>query len=160
MLSAVALPGLPEIREGDALARLIVASIGGHGPLVAGDVLVVAHKAVSKAEGRVRSLADVEPSARARALARIHDKDPRHVQVVLDESREVLRATNGVLICVSHHGFVCANAGVDASNVPGDETVVTAGQYRLKPGTSVEVVPDDRTDMVQNATTASAGMLP
>jgi coenzyme F420-0:L-glutamate ligase / coenzyme F420-1:gamma-L-glutamate ligase len=89
------------------------------------DVLVVAHKVVSKAEGRIRHLAEVHPSERAIALAATLDKDPRRVQVVLEESRQVLRASRGVLICVTHHGFVCANAGVDASNVPGDDALVT-----------------------------------
>jgi coenzyme F420-0:L-glutamate ligase / coenzyme F420-1:gamma-L-glutamate ligase len=79
---------------------------------------------VSKSEGRIRRLADVHPGPRALDLAQSLDKDPRHVQVVLDESRQVLRASHGVLICVTHHGFVCANAGVDASNVPGDRAVV------------------------------------
>jgi coenzyme F420-0:L-glutamate ligase/coenzyme F420-1:gamma-L-glutamate ligase len=72
----------------------------------------------------MRPLADVSPDARASQLAADLGKDPRHVQVVLDESREVLRAAGSVLICVTHHGFVCANAGVDASNIPGDEVVV------------------------------------
>jgi coenzyme F420-0:L-glutamate ligase / coenzyme F420-1:gamma-L-glutamate ligase len=89
-------------------------------------VLVVAHKVVSKAEGRVRRLGDVEPGERATALAAEHRKDPRLVQVVLDESAELLRAVNGTLICVTRHGFVCANAGVDQSNASGkrDEVVL------------------------------------
>jgi coenzyme F420-0:L-glutamate ligase/coenzyme F420-1:gamma-L-glutamate ligase len=85
---------------------------------------VVAHKAVSKAEGRVRRLADVEPGERALALAAEHDKDPRLVQVVLDESAELLRAEAGVLICVTHHGLVCANAGVDQSNANAEGELV------------------------------------
>jgi coenzyme F420-0:L-glutamate ligase/coenzyme F420-1:gamma-L-glutamate ligase len=87
-----------------------------------GDIVVVAHKVVSKAEGRVRRLADVEPSERAIELAAPAGKDPRVVQVVLDETVELLRAERGVLICVTRHGFVCANAGVDASNAaaPGE----------------------------------------
>jgi coenzyme F420-0:L-glutamate ligase/coenzyme F420-1:gamma-L-glutamate ligase len=88
-------------------------------------VLVLAHKAVSKAEGAARRLSDVTPGPRALALAAALGKDARHVQVVLDESREVLRASRGVLICETRHGYVCANAGVDASNVPGEQTVVT-----------------------------------
>jgi coenzyme F420-0:L-glutamate ligase/coenzyme F420-1:gamma-L-glutamate ligase len=92
--------------------------------LLAGDVLVVAQKVVSKAEGWLRPLANVEPGDRARSLAAEHGKDARLVQVVLDESREVLRAERGVLICETHHGFVCANAGVDLSNVPGDDVAV------------------------------------
>jgi coenzyme F420-0:L-glutamate ligase/coenzyme F420-1:gamma-L-glutamate ligase len=86
-------------------------------------VLVVAHKVVSKAEGRVRRLDEIEAGERARALAGEHRKDPRLVQAVLDESAELLRAVDGTLICVTHHGFVCANAGVDQSNAstePGE----------------------------------------
>ena len=128
MLSAVALERLPEIGAGDDLAGLIVSALGSHGGLEHGDVLVVAHKAISKAEGRTRRLSDVVPSARAIGLAAPHAKDPRHVQVVLDESQTLLRAAHGVLICVTRHGFVCANAGVDASNVPGDDTVVLLPQ--------------------------------
>ena len=75
---------------------------------------------VSKAEGNVRRLGDVEPGERARELAAEHRKDPRLVQVVLDESAEVIRAVDGTLICVTHHGFVCANAGVDQSNASGE----------------------------------------
>lgn len=83
---------------------------------------------MSKAEGRIRRLTDIHPSQRATALAAALDKDPRHIHVVLEESRQILRASRGVLICVTHHGFVCANAGVDASNVPGEETVVLLPQ--------------------------------
>ena len=117
MLGARALDGLPEIAAGADLAAPI-ASAGGE--LRDGDVVVIAHKAVSKAEGRVRRLAEVTPGERARELAAAQGKDPRHVQVVLDETRELLRAAHGVLICVTHHGFVCANAGVDASNAAAD----------------------------------------
>ena len=86
------------------------------------DVLVVAHKVVSKAEGRVRSLDEISPGERARELAAEHGKDARLVQAVLDESAELLRAHEGVFICATHHGFVCANAGVDQSNAsrPGE----------------------------------------
>jgi coenzyme F420-0:L-glutamate ligase/coenzyme F420-1:gamma-L-glutamate ligase len=123
-LRAFALPGLPEVAEGDDLAALLAEAARRAGGLAAGDVLVVAHKAVSKAEGRVRRLAEVSPGERALALAAEHDKDARHVQVVLDESAEVLRAQRGVLICRTHQGFVCANAGVDASNAPEHDSVV------------------------------------
>lgn len=122
MLSAAAIGGLPDVRPGDDLAELIVRAVSGD--LRDGDVVVIAHKVVSKAEGRIRKLVDVQPSARARELAAELNKDERHVQVVLDESKEVLRAERGVMICVTHHGFVCANAGVDASNVPGEGEVV------------------------------------
>jgi coenzyme F420-0:L-glutamate ligase/coenzyme F420-1:gamma-L-glutamate ligase len=119
-LEAFALQGLPEIGPGDDL-RVLLAS-GVYEP---GDVVVVAHKVVSKAEGAVRRLDEVTVSARARDLAREQDKDPRHLQVILDESATVLRAERGVLICRTRHGFVCANAGVDTSNAPADGTVVT-----------------------------------
>jgi coenzyme F420-0:L-glutamate ligase/coenzyme F420-1:gamma-L-glutamate ligase len=118
-LEAFAVEGLPEIRPGDDLAALL----GAATDLRAGDVLVVAHKAVSKAEGALRALDEVRPSARARELAAGHGKDPRIVQVVLDESAEVLRSARGVLICRTRHGFVCANAGVDASNAPPGSVV-------------------------------------
>lgn len=125
MLTATALEGLPEVTPGDDLAALIVGALTeNHEALKPGDVLVIAHKVVSKAEGRIRRLADVQPGEQAAKLARDLNKDPRHVQVILDESQTVLRATRGVLICVTHHGFVCANAGVDASNVPGEDAVV------------------------------------
>jgi coenzyme F420-0:L-glutamate ligase/coenzyme F420-1:gamma-L-glutamate ligase len=124
MLTATALEGLPEVSAGDDLAQHIVSALERQGEaLTPGDVIVIAHKVVSKAEGRTRRLSDVRPDDEATRLARDLGKDPRHVQVILDESREVLRAERGVLICVTHHGFVCANAGVDASNVPGDDTV-------------------------------------
>jgi coenzyme F420-0:L-glutamate ligase/coenzyme F420-1:gamma-L-glutamate ligase len=121
-VSAVAVEGLPEVQPGDDLAALIAASTPT--PVTGEDVIVIAHKIVSKAEGRTRALADVDPSPRAVELAAGHGKDPRHVQVVLDESREILRASRGVLICVTRHGFVCANAGVDASNAPAPDTLV------------------------------------
>lgn len=121
MLSAIALEGLPEVAAGDDLVALIVSALDELKP---DDVLVVAHKVVSKSEGRTRSLADVDPGAEAIALAERLDKDPRLVRVILGESRRIVRAERGVLICETHHGFVCANAGVDASNVPGDDTVV------------------------------------
>ncbi len=111
--------GLPEIRPGDDLAALIVQNSG---PIRGGDVVVVAQKVVSKAEGRIRSLADVTPSERAIALARKLDADPRMVQVILDETTSVVR-DDRVLIVETHQGFVCANAGVDRSNVDGEDDV-------------------------------------
>ena len=110
------------MRPGDDLARLL-ASIAPE-DLSSADVLVVAHKVVSKAEGRLRPVSQVEPGERARELANEHGKDPRHVQVVLDESAELLRAERGVLVCRTRHGLVCANAGVDHSNTASDDELV------------------------------------
>lgn len=124
-LSVTALEGIPEISPGDDLGTLIAAAAHAQGiPITGDDVVVIAHKVVSKAEGRIRRLRDVQPGPRATDLANTLGKDPRHVQVVLDESSEVIRASRGVLISVTHHGFICANAGVDASNVPGDDALV------------------------------------
>lgn len=120
MFSAFAIEGLPEIREGDDLGALLAR----HTTFERGDIVVVAHKVVSKAEGRVVALAGVTPSARAIELAAQADKDPRAVEVVLRESAEVVRAERGVLVCRTHHGFVCANAGVDASNTFREGEVV------------------------------------
>ena len=92
--------------------------------LAGDDVLVVAHKVVSKAEGRVRRLDSITAGPRAQALAAEHGKDARLVQAVLDESAEVLRARDGVLICRTRHGFVCANAGVDRSNASVDGELI------------------------------------
>jgi coenzyme F420-0:L-glutamate ligase / coenzyme F420-1:gamma-L-glutamate ligase len=126
-VTATALAGLGEIEPGTDLAAAIAGAVApplDPPALGSDDVIVIAHKVVSKAEGRIRALCDVAVGERAAALANELGKDPRHVQVVLDESAEVLRATRGVLICVTRHGFVCANAGVDASNVPGEDTVL------------------------------------
>jgi coenzyme F420-0:L-glutamate ligase / coenzyme F420-1:gamma-L-glutamate ligase len=122
-LSSRALSGLPEVRAGDDLAGLIVAALQDGPPAGAlrdGQIVAVAHKVVSKAEGAVIALADVQPTPRARELARAQNKDPRTVQVVLDQSAEIVRAQRDVLICRTHHGFVCANAGVDTSNTSGE----------------------------------------
>ena len=110
------------MRPGDDLAALIAAAAPPD--LDDGDVLVVAHKVVSKAEGRIRRLPDVEPDERAVLLATEQGKDPRVVQVVLDETVELLRSTRGVMICETRHGFVCANAGVDASNAASADELI------------------------------------
>jgi coenzyme F420-0:L-glutamate ligase/coenzyme F420-1:gamma-L-glutamate ligase len=117
------LRGVPEVRPGDDLAGLIAGALE-RSPAEDGDVLAVAHKAVSKAEGALVALADVVASERAVELAAEAEKDPRIVQVVLDQSVELLRAERGVLVCRTRHGFVCANAGVDTSNAPDHGTVV------------------------------------
>ncbi|MCW2995459.1 MAG: cofE [Conexibacter sp.] len=127
MITARALPGLPEVRRGDDLAALLAGARAQLGPgpgFAPGEVLVLAHKVVSKAEGRTVDLATVEPSARAVELAREMDKDPRHVEVVLRESAEVVRAEHNVIISRTRHGFVCANAGVDASNAASPDELI------------------------------------
>ena len=121
MISLEALPGLPEVRPGDDLASLL-ASSGVE--LLPTDVLVIAHKIVSKAEGRIVRLGDVTPGERARELAAEHGKDPRAIEVILGEATELVRADAGRLICRTRHGFVCANAGVDASNTGAADTLV------------------------------------
>jgi coenzyme F420-0:L-glutamate ligase / coenzyme F420-1:gamma-L-glutamate ligase len=120
-LSVRSLGGLPEIAAGADLAQLIVEACATQRPpltLTDGHVVAIAHKAVSKAEGAIVDLREVKPTARARELAAQASpaKDPRAVQVVLDEAAEVLRAERGVIVCRTSHGFVCANAGVDLSN--------------------------------------------
>jgi coenzyme F420-0:L-glutamate ligase/coenzyme F420-1:gamma-L-glutamate ligase len=115
--------GLPEIREADDLPRLIVeAARKGMIAFQSGDILVVAQKIVSKAEGRFARLSAVTPSARASELAAKQRRDPRLVEIILRESQRIVRE-HPVLIVETRHGFVCANAGVDHSNVPGDDVV-------------------------------------
>ena len=118
MISIAPVEGLPEIREGDDLAALIAE----RAELRDGDVLVVAQKAVSKAEGRVVRLADVEPSDEARSLA--GSEDPRRLEVILREATRLVRTRPPLVIAETRHGFVCASAGVDSSNAPEAGTVV------------------------------------
>jgi len=110
--------GLPELRAGDDLARLIVE----RAELEDGDVLVAAQKAISKLEGRVVRLDEIEPSAEALALA--SDGDPRKIEIVLREAKDIVRARGSLVIAETRHGFVCASAGVDASNTPEPGTLV------------------------------------
>jgi coenzyme F420-0:L-glutamate ligase / coenzyme F420-1:gamma-L-glutamate ligase len=135
-LAARGLSGIPEVRAGDDLAALIAAAIAtgtvaaddsGHvpRPLEDNQIVVIAHKVVSKAEGAVVHLEDVQPSERALQLADEQGRDARAVQVVLDQSSEIVRAANGVIISRTHHGFLCANAGVDASNSASSEILIT-----------------------------------
>jgi coenzyme F420-0:L-glutamate ligase / coenzyme F420-1:gamma-L-glutamate ligase len=116
------LHGVPEVRPGDDLGGMLAAAAERAGGLEDGDVVVVAQKAVSKAEGRVLRLEDVEPSQQARELA--GDDDPRRLEVILQESVRVLRSRPPLVIAETRHGFVCASAGVDSSNTPEPGTVV------------------------------------
>ena len=120
----IGVTGMPEVREGDDLPSLILGASEAQGtPVEDGDILVVTQKVVSKAEGAVVDLKQVEPSELAKTLAADWDKDPRHVEVVLQESRRIVRMDHGVLITETRHGFICANSGVDASNLPGEDLV-------------------------------------
>jgi coenzyme F420-0:L-glutamate ligase/coenzyme F420-1:gamma-L-glutamate ligase len=117
-IQLLGLEGIPEIHEGDQLASLIIqAAQRSSTTITAGSVLVVAQKIISKVEGRLIDLRDVEPSPFANALAASRQADPRLMELVLRESRRVVRMNDRVLITETHHGFVCANAGVDCSNL-------------------------------------------
>ena len=138
--------GLPEIQPGDDLGQLIADASASLGVTIEdGDVFVVTQKAVSKSEDRFVSLDDVEPSPLATQLAGQWDKDARHVEVVLQESKRIVRMDRGVIICETRHGLVCANAGVDASNVPD-------GQLMLLP-----VDPDASAQRIRATLRASTG---
>lgn len=144
---AIPVEGLPEVEEGVALGELIAART----EIEPGDVLVIAQKVVSKAEGRLRRLSSVIPGAEARKLAAVLGKEPALVELILEESKEVLRAERSVLIVETHHGFVCANAGIDSSNIPEDDTVcllpedpdASARRIRGEVGETIGVVISD-----------------
>ncbi len=120
----IGLPGIPEVSAGDDLPALIVAAVRSGGAAIEdGDVLVVTQKVVSKAEGRIVDLATVAPSPFAERYAAMFEKDARQIEVVLGETKRIVRMQHGVMICETHHGFICANAGVDASNVEKAGTV-------------------------------------
>lgn len=152
----LAVEGMPEVAPGEDLASMIVAAaqVSGAG-LRPGDVVVVAQKVVSKSEGAIRRLSQTNPAPEVIELAERLGKDPRLVQVVMDESVRTVRAVPGVLIVETRHGLICANAGVDASNVPGDDSVTTlpvdpdasAGRIRARleeeAGGSVAVIVSD-----------------
>ncbi|HEX7170611.1 MAG TPA: coenzyme F420-0:L-glutamate ligase, partial [Rubrobacter sp.] len=152
-LEVLGVDGFPEIRPGEDLNRLIRDAVAGN--LRTGDVLVVTHKIVSKAEGRLVDLGTVEPSALASDYATRYGKDPRQIEVVFRESRRIVRMDRGIVISETHHGFVCANAGVDASNIPDEDVVCLlpvdpdASASRLRdalaenPGVEVAVVISD-----------------
>src|SRR4029077_14864802 len=120
----LSIPGLPEIQAGENLPKLIVdAARAALITFESGDILVVAQKIVSKAEGRTVALSTVTPSQEALSLSATVQNDPRMIEVILHESRRIVRKGPRALIVETHHGFVCANAGVDRSNVPGEDAV-------------------------------------
>jgi len=143
-LELIALDGIPEVRAGDRLAALILAAAERCGEtLRSGDVLVVAQKIVSKAEGRCVALADIAPSPRAIEIARTADKDARMMELVLRESREVIRVTRGVVIVEHRLGFVMANAGVDQSNVESPDGAAAALLLPEDPEASARGIRDE-----------------
>ncbi len=174
----IGVEGIPEVRPGDDLVGLILAALDRQGLRLAdGDVVVVTQKVVSKAEGRIVDLTTVEPSAFARNVAGRTGKDPRHVEVILRESVRVVRMDRGVIITETRHGFVCANAGVDASNVgPGplvtllpEDPDASAARIRAglmaATGADVAVVISDTfgrpwREGIANVAIGVAGMLP
>lgn len=130
-VSLQALPGIPDIHPGDDLAALLIEALKRQEmALCDGDILVIAHKVISKAEGKVVALADIEPSEEAEDLADQVNKDPRKIQVILNESTRIVRSVKrpdqeeGTLIAEHRLGFICANAAVDESNVGAEETVI------------------------------------
>jgi coenzyme F420-0:L-glutamate ligase/coenzyme F420-1:gamma-L-glutamate ligase len=145
VISILPVEGLPAIREGDDLGALIAAAV----EVEDGDVVVVAQKVVSKAEGRVVRLDEIEPGDEALRLA--GDRDPRQIQAILDESVRIVRERDGFLIAETRHGFVCGSAGVDVSNAPDAGTLVllpldpdaSAARIRQSLGASVGVVVSD-----------------
>jgi coenzyme F420-0:L-glutamate ligase/coenzyme F420-1:gamma-L-glutamate ligase len=152
----IGVAGMPEVRPGDDLAALILEAARGQGADVEdGDVLVVTQKIVSKAEGRLVALRQVEPSPRAQEMAARMGKDARLLEVILRESRRIVRQERGVIICETKQGFICANAGVDTSNVGGgvvsllpekpDESAerIRAAIQQKKAGVSIAVIISD-----------------
>ena len=124
MIQIIGVKGLPIIKEGDDLAKLICNAAAQQGtPIENGDILVITHVDVSRAEGNVVNLDAVVPSDFAKTFAQKFDKDPALVEVVLRESKSIVRMGDGKIISETRHGFVCANAGVDRSNVPGERNV-------------------------------------
>lgn len=113
-----------DVRPQDRLDDIIIDAIMSQAEICDGDVIVVAQKIVSKAEGRIVDLAGVKPSSRAIRMAKEHSKDPRVMELILQESEEIVRAEKGIVVSETRHGFVCANAGIDQSNVQGDVAVL------------------------------------
>jgi len=134
LLTIIPVKGIPDIELGDNLGEIIVARLKDQGEeFEEGDVTVVSQKVVSKAEGRVVNLSKVTPSPFASLVAKEAGKDPRQVEVILRETRKIVRMKAGHLITETRHGFICANAGVDASNVAKGKDIVTLLPLDLMP---------------------------
>lgn len=146
-IQLIPVPGIAEIRPGDNLAQAILAALTAAGiSLTPDDIIIVAQKVVSKAEGRLVDLATITPSEQAIRIAQLQGRDPRLVEAILSESSTLLRIDPHVLITETHHGFICANAGVDRSNVVGD------GMISLLP-----VDPDQSARQLQRELEAATG---
>ncbi|HEU5062999.1 MAG TPA: coenzyme F420-0:L-glutamate ligase [Solirubrobacterales bacterium] len=152
-LRVIPVEGMPEVEEGAKVGELIAERT----ELQDGDVVVISQKVVSKAEGQVRRLSEVQPSEQARELANELGKEAALVELVLSESAEVLRAERDALITETHHGFVCANAGIDASNLPDDGTVCLLPQ---DPDASARVIRTELTTAVKGPGVRLAGPSP
>ena len=123
-ITVIGICGIPEVQENDDLTAIILKAISNQGVLLErGDIVVVTQKIISKAEGRTVDLIDIEPSPFALTIGRNTGSDPRHIEIVIRESRRIVRMDRGIIIAETFHGFICANAGVDASNVPGESCV-------------------------------------
>lgn len=150
-LRLIGLDGIPEIEPGDPLGEIIASAITRSGLRpVSGDILVITHKVVSKAEGRLVVLSEIEPSNFAYAFAERWGKDPRQVEVVLRECNRIVRMDRGIIIAETAHGFICANAGVDASNVEAETVCLlpvdpdaSAARLRREIGESFGMPEDD-----------------
>ncbi|MBI2358587.1 MAG: coenzyme F420-0:L-glutamate ligase [Deltaproteobacteria bacterium] len=148
-MTVIGLEGLGEVRAGDSIGRLIWEAWSRQGEsLLEGDIFVVAHKIVSKAEGRLIRLAEINPSARALQIGQDLGKDPVLLEVILRESRRIIRMGRSTIIVETHHGFVCANAGVDLSNVG-------LGYVALLPQD-----PDQSASMIREEITRLSGVAP
>ena len=123
-IRVIGVEGMPEVQPGDDLGVMLVEAAQRQGTAIeTGDVVVVTQKIVSKSEGRVVTLEGVVPSPLALEISEGHRRDPRHTELILRESKRIVRMDRGTIISETHHGFNCANAGIDASNIPGENTV-------------------------------------
>ena len=159
-VEVLALPGIPEVKPGDDVARIILDTARSAGvSLDPGDVVVVKQKIVSKAEGRVVPLDSITPSPLAREIARRFDKDPRHVEAVLRESSRIVKMDQNLIISETRHGLICANAGVDASNVGLEEAVVLLPKTPTPPPapSGLPSSPRPEANWPSSSPTASAG---
>ena len=151
-IELIGIAGLPEIKPGDSISRLVTERIS----LLAGDVLVLAQKIVSKAEGRLVRLSSVTPSEAAKRLAETAEKDPRLVQLILDESKRVVRVRPGLIIVETRTGWICANAGIDRSNIPQlDDSDEVVCLLPVDPDGSAEQLRDE----IRNLTGLSIGVV-